>query len=231
MWETTPTMCLDQGAQLGSCPHPPPSLPPPQVESNFASYHKFLMQALIYLSSPYRHLKLAAMKFIGRLWPRGLARPPPHCPLPRAAALDCRVPVPWGLLQQGQWAGPRVGTIGPSSQALVSCHSSPSCCAGGILQDYFSNLCFSLKTDDVKILRKREHRAHLDLPSAPTCCCPPRPPAPAPLPCPAGVAVWSDPWVCAAEFEVLKQEQDSICRKFYQDHLDNVIELFQNVAH
>lgn len=59
----------------------------------------------------------------------------------------------------------------------------------------------------------------------------PRPPAPVPLPCPAGVAVWSDPWVCAAEFEVLKQEQDSICRKFYQNHLDNVIELFQNVAH
>nr|XP_019567741.1 PREDICTED: maestro heat-like repeat family member 5 [Rhinolophus sinicus] len=92
------------------------------VESNFASYHKFLMQALVYLSSPHRHLKMTAMKFIG-----------------------------------------------------------------GILQDYFSNLCFSLKTGDVKILRK--------------------------------------------QFEVLKQEQDSICRKFYQNHLDNVIELFQNVAH
>lgn len=66
---------------------------------------------------------------------------------------------------------------------------------------------------------------------------PHRLPAPAPgpsapaLPRPAGVAVWSDPWVCAAEFEVLKQEQDSISRKFYQNHLDNVIELFQNVAH
>lgn len=82
MWETTPTMRLDQGALLGSCPHPPPSLPPPQVESNFASYHKFLMQALVYLSSPHRHLKMTAMKFIGRWWPRGLALPPPHCPLP-----------------------------------------------------------------------------------------------------------------------------------------------------
>lgn len=140
--------------------------------------------------------------------------------------------MPWDLLQQRQWAGRRVGTIGPSSQALVSCHPSPSCCAGGILQDYFSNLCFSLKPGDVKILRTREHSARLGLPSAPTQAARPgpRPPAPAPRPRPAGVAVLSDPWVCAAGFEVLKQEQDSISRKFYQNHLD-VIKLFQNVAH
>ena len=45
--------------------HPSPS-PPPQVESNFSSYHQFLMQALAYLDSPNRRLKLTAMKFIGR---------------------------------------------------------------------------------------------------------------------------------------------------------------------
>ncbi|XP_043339713.1 maestro heat-like repeat family member 5 isoform X3 [Cervus elaphus] len=59
------------------------------VESNFNSYHQFLMQALVYLDSPNRRLKLTAMKFIG-----------------------------------------------------------------GILQDYFSNLCFYLKKDDVKTLKK-----------------------------------------------------------------------------
>ncbi|KAM6171856.1 maestro heat-like repeat family member 5 [Erethizon dorsatum] len=35
------------------------------VESNFGSHHWFFMQALTYLGSPYRNLKLAAMKFIG----------------------------------------------------------------------------------------------------------------------------------------------------------------------
>lgn len=114
----------------------------------------------------------------------------PHTARCQSGCIGLRVPAPWGLLQQGQWAGPRLGTIGPSSQALVSCHSSPSCCAGGILQDYYSNLCFSLKTGDVKILRKRERRAHLDLPSAPTRAARPgpRPPAPGPppqCPCPA----------------------------------------------
>uniref|UniRef100_A0A8C0L1Q4 Maestro heat-like repeat family member 5 n=1 Tax=Canis lupus dingo TaxID=286419 RepID=A0A8C0L1Q4_CANLU len=36
------------------------------VESNFGSYHQFLMQALIYLGSPHKNLKRMAMKFIGR---------------------------------------------------------------------------------------------------------------------------------------------------------------------
>ncbi|XP_013375541.1 PREDICTED: maestro heat-like repeat family member 5 isoform X2 [Chinchilla lanigera] len=34
------------------------------VESNFGRHHQFFMQALTYLVSPYRNLKLAAMKFI-----------------------------------------------------------------------------------------------------------------------------------------------------------------------
>ncbi|GAB5584273.1 maestro heat-like repeat family member 5 isoform X9 [Prionailurus iriomotensis] len=34
------------------------------VESNLGNYHRFLMQALTYLSSPDRNLKQAAMKFI-----------------------------------------------------------------------------------------------------------------------------------------------------------------------
>ncbi|XP_058524335.1 maestro heat-like repeat family member 5 isoform X2 [Ochotona princeps] len=37
------------------------------VESNFGKYHQFLLQALTYLGSPHRPLKLAAMKFIGAL--------------------------------------------------------------------------------------------------------------------------------------------------------------------
>uniref|UniRef100_A0A4W2C2R5 Maestro heat like repeat family member 5 (gene/pseudogene) n=1 Tax=Bos indicus x Bos taurus TaxID=30522 RepID=A0A4W2C2R5_BOBOX len=66
------------------------------VESNFSSYHQFLMQALAYLDSPNRRLKLTAMKFIG-----------------------------------------------------------------GILQDYFTDLCFYLKKGDVKTLKKCKHRATL----------------------------------------------------------------------
>ncbi|XP_077927780.1 maestro heat-like repeat family member 5 [Halichoerus grypus] len=63
------------------------------VESNFGSYHQFLMQALIYLASPHKNLKHTAMKFIG-----------------------------------------------------------------GILQEYFTDLCFSLKKGDLKILRKLPKR-------------------------------------------------------------------------
>ncbi|XP_070078065.1 maestro heat-like repeat family member 5 isoform X9 [Equus caballus] len=37
------------------------------VESNFGSYHHFLMQALMHLSSPHHSMKLAAMRFIGGL--------------------------------------------------------------------------------------------------------------------------------------------------------------------
>lgn len=69
------------------------------VESNFSSYHQFLMQALAYLDSPNRRLKLTAMKFIG-----------------------------------------------------------------GILQDYFTDLCFYLKKGDVKTLKKWQV---LSPPSAP----------------------------------------------------------------
>ncbi|KAM5212205.1 maestro heat-like repeat family member 5 [Hipposideros larvatus] len=141
------------------------------VESNFTNHHQFFMQALIYLSSPHKNLKLTAMKFIGR-----------------------------------------------------------------ILQDYFGSLCFSLKTDDVKTLMKREHSARAGSCLFPwtSLLHPHRLPAPVPsapaLPGPAGVAVQSDPWVCAAEFEVLKQEQDSVSRKFYHNHLDDIIELSQSVT-
>nr|KAF6395872.1 hypothetical protein HJG59_012431 [Molossus molossus] len=54
---------------------------------------------------------------------------------------------------------------------------------GGILQDYFTNLCFYLKKGDVKFFRK--------------------------------------------QFEVLRQEQDSACRRFYRSFLDDVTELYQ----
>ncbi|KAK7797135.1 hypothetical protein U0070_024094 [Myodes glareolus] len=37
------------------------------IESNFGSYQQFLRQALMYLDSPHKNLKLAAMKFIGAL--------------------------------------------------------------------------------------------------------------------------------------------------------------------
>ncbi|ELK11684.1 HEAT repeat-containing protein 7A [Pteropus alecto] len=60
------------------------------VESSFGSSRQFLMQALAYLRSPHRSLRLAAMKFIG-----------------------------------------------------------------AILQDYFTDVCFSLKKGDVAVLRKQ----------------------------------------------------------------------------
>ncbi|XP_060275933.1 maestro heat-like repeat family member 5 isoform X3 [Ovis aries] len=90
------------------------------VESNFSSYHQFLMQALVYLDSPNRCLKLTAMKFIG-----------------------------------------------------------------GILQDYFTDLCFYLKKGDVKTLKKY--------------------------------------------FEMLKQDPDSVSRKFYKHFSEDVTELSQYV--
>ncbi|DAA22933.1 TPA: hypothetical protein BOS_13740 [Bos taurus] len=90
------------------------------VESNFSSYHQFLMQALAYLDSPNRRLKLTAMKFIG-----------------------------------------------------------------GILQDYFTDLCFYLKKGDVKTLKKY--------------------------------------------FEMLKEDPDSVSRKFYKHFSEDVTELSQYV--
>ncbi|XP_004405643.1 PREDICTED: uncharacterized protein LOC101375189 [Odobenus rosmarus divergens] len=92
------------------------------VESNFGSYHQFLMQALIYLASPHKNLKHTAMKFIG-----------------------------------------------------------------GILQEYFTDLCFSLKKGDLKILRKY--------------------------------------------VEVLKQDPDSVSRRFYHSFLEDISELSQFVRH
>ncbi|XP_032272001.1 maestro heat-like repeat family member 5 [Phoca vitulina] len=92
------------------------------VESNFGSYHQFLMQALIYLASPHKNLKHTAMKFIG-----------------------------------------------------------------GILQEYFTDLCFSLKKGDLKILRKY--------------------------------------------VEVLKQDPDSVSRRFYRSFLEDISELSQFVRH
>ncbi|XP_062935354.1 maestro heat-like repeat family member 5 [Cynocephalus volans] len=86
------------------------------VESNFGSYHQFLMQALVYLQSPHQSLKLAAMKFIGEM-----------------------------------------------------------------LQDYFTDLCFYLKKGDVRILRKH--------------------------------------------FEILKQDQDRRCRRFYLSFSEDITEL------
>ena len=68
---------------------------PPQVESNFGSYHQFLMQALIYLGSPHKNLKRMAMKFIGRCGPGPCT--PSLAPL--AAA-------PWGQPGRARGAAP-----------------------------------------------------------------------------------------------------------------------------
>ncbi|XP_047697647.1 maestro heat-like repeat family member 5 isoform X2 [Prionailurus viverrinus] len=92
------------------------------VESNLGNYHRFLMQALTYLSSPDRNLKQAAMKFIR-----------------------------------------------------------------GMLQDYFPDLCICLRKADVRTLRK-----HL---------------------------------------EILKQDPDSMSRRFYSSFLEDIWELSQYVTH
>ncbi|XP_032447862.1 uncharacterized protein LOC115506516 [Lynx canadensis] len=92
------------------------------VESNLDNYHRFLMQALTYLSSPDRNLKQAAMKFIR-----------------------------------------------------------------GVLQDYFPDLCICLRKADVRTLRK-----HL---------------------------------------EILKQDPDSVSRRFYSSFLEDIWELSQYVTH
>ncbi|KAF4016939.1 hypothetical protein G4228_008512, partial [Cervus hanglu yarkandensis] len=91
-----------------------------KVKSNINSYHQFLMQALVYLDSPNRRLKLTAMKFIG-----------------------------------------------------------------GILQNYFTNLCFYLKKDNMKTLKKY--------------------------------------------FETLRQDPDSVSRRFYERFSKDVTELSQYV--
>lgn len=50
-----------------------------QIESNFGNYQQFLSQALMYLDSPHKALKGAAMRFIGR-YRLGYFKPPPHVP-------------------------------------------------------------------------------------------------------------------------------------------------------
>uniref|UniRef100_G3TZF0 Uncharacterized protein n=1 Tax=Loxodonta africana TaxID=9785 RepID=G3TZF0_LOXAF len=93
----------------------------PQVESNFGSYHLFLRQASPYLGSPYRTMKLAAMKFME-----------------------------------------------------------------GMLRDYFTDLCLNLKKDDLTVL-------------------------------------WN-------HLEMLRQDQDSVSRKFYLNFLEDFSELSQRVT-
>lgn len=98
------------------------------------------MQALVYLDSPNRRLKLTAMKFIGRCG---------HCPIhvkPQSGALRST--------GSASWAPAPCPCLPPSAAPTL-----PP--AGGILQDYFSNLCFYLKKDDVKTLKKCKHRATL----------------------------------------------------------------------
>ncbi|KAF3822795.1 hypothetical protein GH733_008169 [Mirounga leonina] len=82
---------------------------------------------------------------------------------------------------------------------------------GGILQEYFTDLCFSLKKGDLKILRK-------------WLWSPPRP---------------SPPWgpvrqtlgISAADMEVLKQDPDSVSRRFYNSFLEDISELSLFVRH
>uniref|UniRef100_H0VXR0 Maestro heat like repeat family member 5 (gene/pseudogene) n=1 Tax=Cavia porcellus TaxID=10141 RepID=H0VXR0_CAVPO len=91
------------------------------MESNSGSHHQFFMQALTYLGSPCRNLKLAAMKFIGAM-----------------------------------------------------------------LQDYFLDLCFHLKKSDIKILKK-----------------------------------------CELDFGALLEDRDDICRRFYLNFSEDIMDLSQ----
>nr|XP_040149490.1 maestro heat-like repeat family member 5 isoform X5 [Ictidomys tridecemlineatus] len=91
------------------------------IESNFGNYHQFFMQALTYLHSPHRNLKLAAMRFIG-----------------------------------------------------------------GMLQDYFADLCFYLKKGDIKTLKK--------------------------------------------SLKTLREDPDSMCRRFYLNFMGDVMELSHYVT-
>ena len=98
------------------------------------------MQALVYLDSPNRCLKLTAMKFIDRCG---------HCPI---------------HVKPHSWA---LGSTQSASQAPASCPCLPPSAAlplplaGGILQDYFTDLCFYLKKGDVKTLKKCKRGATL----------------------------------------------------------------------
>lgn len=94
----------------------------------------------MYLDSPNRCLKLTAMKFIGRCG---------HCPIHGK-------PHSWALRStQSASRAPAPCPCLPPSAAL------PLPLAGGILQDYFTDLCFYLKKGDVKTLKKCKRGATL----------------------------------------------------------------------
>ncbi|XP_043339711.1 uncharacterized protein LOC122451175 isoform X2 [Cervus canadensis] len=119
------------------------------VESNFNSYHQFLMQALVYLDSPNRRLKLTAMKFIGRCghcpihvkpqsgreaWVRQLGT----CPLSLPASLSGPHPPPCrghpaGLLQQSLLL-PEEGRREDSQEILRDAQAGPGLHEPQVLQ-------------------------------------------------------------------------------------------------
>jgi hypothetical protein len=53
------------------------------------------------------------------------------------------------------WARHSCWPIASSGQGLLTAYHLPDY-PGGMLQDYFTELCFCLKKDDMKILKKRE---------------------------------------------------------------------------
>ncbi|XP_044905897.1 maestro heat-like repeat family member 5 isoform X5 [Felis catus] len=83
---------------------------------------------------------------------------------------------------------------------------------GGMLQDYFPDLCICLRKADVRTLRK---------PPAADC----------PLPSPAPGGCVSDPGGLRADLEILKQDPDSVSRRFYSSFLEDIWELSQYVTH
>ena len=134
-----------------------PSLPPPQVESNLGNYHRFLMQALTYLSSPDRNLKQAAMKFIGGCWPLVLCSA--HRAHPAPTTQSPELP-PGGPGSRVRGSGGPVSCRGqaglPQGPGRRPCPPPSVPGAGGMLQDYFPDLCICLRKADVRTLRKRE---------------------------------------------------------------------------
>lgn len=158
----------------------------------------------------------------------------------------------------------RAGSLGAAGAAVPTAFPTDP---GGILQDYFTDLCFSLKRGDLKIFKKCEPPGTKDmgplcLPSlkAPQLVCPkggassspgdsvpdqgcgPRSPHTAPGPglCPPTCTLLStrsrllplpprgpsiSPGLSAADLEVLKQDSDSVSRRFYQNFLEDITEL------
>lgn len=159
-----------------------------------------------------------------------------------------------GPLRRGQ-APPHLARPPPSvAGAPTDPTSLPS---GGILQDYFTDLCFHLKRGDVKTLRKceqgclsreqgRDPRHPAWAPGTgpgPPHILQPEPPAGlpgharSPQACPqhhsrlcsgpSGCAV--GPVVSATDFEMVKQDPDSTSRKFYKSFVEDMVELSQFV--